>query len=395
MKGIYIHVPFCKSKCTYCDFASYPGQIGKSELYFACLYKEMKAKFSQMKDKRFTSVYFGGGTPSFVEPKFIYGAMKLIYNECKISKNAEITLEVNPGTLDESKVKVYKNAGINRFSVGLQSSNDETLQNINRIHTKQDFIKCMYLLKDFNTSVDVMVGLPNETFLDVKNTIDLATSFDNVKHISLYTLKPEEGTPMFTKYLNGELLSDDETAEIYEKSVSYLKEKGFFRYEVSNFSKGEYYSKHNYNYWQRGEYIGFGVSASSFINERRFTNTENIDNYCKCILANKVAEIYSENIEGFERNKEYAMLSLRTANGVNLNDYFKTFNSDFKKDFENAIKNNLSYLDINDKRIKIKDEYLFVQNSILVDFIEWGINERFRSFTRAYGIFNAWRYGKN
>ncbi len=370
MAGIYIHVPFCKSKCTYCDFASYPHEIGKSELYFACLYKEMKAKFSQMKNKVFSSVYFGGGTPSFIEPKFIYGAMKLIYSECKITKNAEITLEVNPGTLDESKVKVYKNAGINRFSVGLQSANDATLESINRIHSKQDFIKCMYLLKDFNTSVDVMIGLPNESFIDVKNTIDLASSFNNVKHISLYTLKAEEGTPMFTKYLNGELLSDDETAEIYEKSVNYLKEKGFNRYEVSNFCKNEYYSKHNYNYWNRGEYIGFGVSASSFIDERRFTNTENIDNYCKCILANKVAEIYSENIEGFERNKEYSMLLLRTANGVNLNDYFKIFNTDFRKDFEKAIKNNLNYLDINDKRIKIKDEYLFVQNSILVDFIE-------------------------
>jgi oxygen-independent coproporphyrinogen-3 oxidase len=165
----------------------------------------MKAKLSSMKNKVFNSVYFGGGTPSFIEPKFIYGAMKLIYSECKLSKNAEITLEVNPGTLDEKKVKVFKNAGINRFSVGLQSSNDSTLESINRIHNKQDFIKCMYLLKDFNTSVDVMIGLPNETFNDVKNTIDLVSSYKNVKHISLYTLKAEEGTPMFTKYLNGEL----------------------------------------------------------------------------------------------------------------------------------------------------------------------------------------------
>ncbi len=369
MAGIYIHVPFCKSKCTYCDFASYPHEIGKCELYFSCLYKEMRAKLSSMKEKTFNSVYFGGGTPSFVEPKFIYGAMKLIFTECKVSKNAEITLEVNPGTIDEKKVKVFKNAGINRFSVGLQSANDKTLESINRIHDKQDFIKCMYLLKDFNTSVDVMIGLPNETFADVKNTIDLVTSFKNVKHVSLYTLKAEEGTPMFTKYLNGELLSDDEMAEIYEKCVVYLKEKGFFRYEVSNFCQDDYYSRHNNNYWKRGEYIGFGVSASSFINERRFTNTESIDNYCKCILSNKVAEIYSEEIQGFERNKEYVMLALRTASGVNLNDYYKEFNSDFLIDFELAIKNNLNYLDANQQRVKIKDEYLFVQNSILVDFI--------------------------
>ncbi len=370
MAGIYIHVPFCKSKCTYCDFASYPHEIGKCELYFACLYKEMKAKFSQMKDKKFTSIYFGGGTPSFIEPKFIYGAMKLIFDECKVTKNAEITLEVNPGTIDDKKVKVFKNAGINRFSVGLQSANDQTLENINRIHNKQDFIKCMYLLKDFNTSVDIMIGLPNETYADVKNTIDFVCTFKNVNHISLYTLKAEEGTPMFTKYLNGELLSDDEMAEIYEKCVVYLKEKGFNRYEVSNFCKGNYYSRHNFNYWNRGEYIGFGVSASSFIDDRRFTNTESIDNYCKCILANKVAEIFSENIEGFERNKEYAMLSLRTVKGVNLDEYYKIFATNFNDDFNEAIKKNLNYLDINEKRVKIKDEYLFVQNSILVDFID-------------------------
>ncbi len=370
MAGIYIHIPFCKSKCTYCDFASYPHEIGKAELYFACLYKEMKAKLSQMKNKVFNSVYFGGGTPSFVEPKYIYGAMKLIYNECKLTKNAEITLEVNPGTIDEQKVKIFKNAGINRFSVGLQTANDSTLKDINRIHTKQDFIRCMYLLKDFNTSVDVMIGLPNETISDVKNTIDFVCSFKNVTHISLYTLKAEEGTPMFTKYLNGELLSDDEMAEIYEESVKYLKEKGFNRYEVSNFCKDNYYSRHNYNYWKRGEYIGFGVSASSFIDDRRFTNTESIDNYCKCILSNKVAEIYSENIDGFERNKEYVMLLLRTANGVNLKEYYKIFNSHFDKDFETAIKDNMNYLDITNETIKIKDEYLFVQNSILVDFIK-------------------------
>ncbi len=371
MASIYVHVPFCKSKCIYCDFASYPSEIGKAEAYFACLYKEIKGKAHLFNGKKINTVYFGGGTPSYVEPKYIYGALKLIYTVFDVSKEAEITLEVNPGTIDEQKLKVYKNAGINRFSVGLQSANDDTLRVVNRIHDFNDFKTSMELLKDFNTSVDIMLGLPGETFSDVKNTIEEVVKFKNVKHISTYALKAEEGTPMFTKYLNGELLSDDEMAEVYENTVKLLKEKGFNRYEVSNFSLDGYYSRHNLNYWKRGEYLGFGVGASSFAKNRRFTNTESIDDYVRAILSNFTAEVFSEEVEEKDAKGEYAMLNLRTSFGIDFKDYEKAFKSSFKKDFESAIKNNLSYLDITDKNIKIKDEYLFVQNTILVDFIDF------------------------
>ncbi len=371
MAGIYIHIPFCKSKCTYCDFASYPKEIGKAEAYFACLYKEIKGKANLLANKTINTIYFGGGTPSFVEPKYIYGALKLIYSIFTVDKNAEITLEVNPGTITEDKLKVYKNAGINRFSVGLQSAKDETLRIVNRIHNFEDFDKCMNLLKGYNTSVDIMIGLPNEYYSDVKNTIEKVSGYDNVSHISLYTLKAEEGTPMFTKYLNGELLSDDENAEIYEKCVSLLKEKGFNRYEVSNFSKDGYYSRHNLNYWKRGEYLGVGVGASSYISNRRFTNTESIDEYIHAILNGFSAEIFSEEIEFSDAKGEYAMLGLRTKQGVNFKEYKETFNSDFLVDFKTAINKNLSYLDITDSNISIKDEYLYVQNQILVDFIDF------------------------
>ena len=371
MAGIYIHIPFCKSKCTYCDFASFPKEIGKAEVYFACLYKEIKGKAHLLKGKKINTVYFGGGTPSFVEPKYIYGALKLIYTIFDVDKNAEITLEVNPGTIDENKLKVYKNAGINRFSVGLQSANDETLRVVNRIHNFNDFKKAMELLKDYNTSVDVMLGLPNEEYEDVEKTIKEVVKFSNVKHISCYALKAEEGTPMFTKYLNGELLSEDEVADIYDDTVKLLKEHGFDRYEVSNFCKEGYYSRHNLNYWKRGEYLGVGIGASSFINNRRFTNTESIDDYVKAILSGFTAEVFSEEVEEKDAKGEYAMLNLRTKFGIEFSEYKKIFNSDFKKDFESAIKNNLSYLEIDDKGVKIKDEYLYVQNTILVDFIDF------------------------
>ena len=369
MAGIYIHVPFCKQKCSYCDFASFPKEVGKAEAYFACLYKELKGRSLTLKDKTFNTIYFGGGTPSFVEPKYIYGALKQIYTCFNVDKNAEITLEVNPGTIDEQKLKVYKNAGINRFSIGLQTANEKTLYSINRIHSVSDFERAVKLLDGYNLSVDVMIGLPGEGESDVKNTIDIATKSSSVKHISVYALKAEEGTPMFTRYLNGELPSDDEVADLYDFAVSYLATKGFNRYEVSNFCKDGYESKHNYNYWKRGEYIGVGVGASSFIDNRRFTNTESIDEYVHCILSGKVSEVFSEDVLGDNAKSEFAMLALRTAKGLDKNLYEKEFASNFEKDFAYALKKNAKYLDVSENIIKIKSEFLYVQNSILVDFI--------------------------
>ena len=239
MKGIYVHVPFCKSKCTYCDFASYPNMEGRIESYFACLYREIEARGRALKGKVFDTIYIGGGTPSFVDSKFIVGVIRQIKKFFKLSSNPEITIEINPGTIDEQKVKDYKSVGINRFSIGLQTGYDDQLKALNRIHTAKDFVVATKLLKGANISADVLIGLENQTFEQVEKTIDIAISC-GVKHLSVYALTPEMGTPIYTKYLNGELPSDDETAEIYEKTVEYLKTKDYYRYEVSNFAKDGY-----------------------------------------------------------------------------------------------------------------------------------------------------------
>ena len=236
MPGIYVHVPFCKSKCAYCDFASYPKEFSKCDLYFACLYKEIKGRSESLKDYVFDTVYFGGGTPSYVDPKYVIGAMRQIRNYYKIADNAEITIEMNPGTVDENKIKQYEKAGFNRFSVGLQTANDDLLRDIGRIHTKADFVKTAELLKGKNFSVDIMIGLEGQTTEDIKEAIDLASSA-GAKHISSYALKAEEGTPMYGRYLNGDLPSEDEVADEYDFTVKYLAEKGYKRYEVSNFCK--------------------------------------------------------------------------------------------------------------------------------------------------------------
>ncbi len=369
MAGIYIHVPFCKHKCTYCDFASYPQEIGKAEIYFACMYKEMKSRSMVLKNKTFDTVYFGGGTPSFVDAKYILGCMRLIKKHFNLSENVEITLEVNPGTIDKNKLRIYKEAGINRFSLGLQTADDALLRSLNRIHTVEDFKVATKMLKGYNFSVDVMIGLPDQTLENVKNTLDLAIE-SGASHISCYALKPEDGTPMYSKYLNGDLPDEDTVTDYYDFTVNYLKERGINRYEVSNFCKDGFYSRHNLNYWKRGEYIGFGVSASSFIDGRRFTNTEKIDEYVHCLLNDKYAEIFSEQIEGDEAKFEYVMLNLRTSFGIDLKEYKHAFGTDFNVDFKDKLPSILKYLDITDSTVKIKEQYLYVQNNIIIQLMD-------------------------
>ena len=369
MAGIYIHVPFCKSKCTYCDFASFPKEINKTESYFACLYRETEGRAKQLKDKVFDTVYIGGGTPSVVDSKFIVGAIRQVKKHFKLTENPEITIEINPGTLTEQKVKDYKSVGINRFSIGLQTGYDEQLKKLNRIHTAKDFLLCCNMLKGENISADVLIGLSGQTLEQVQKTIDLALA-GGAKHISVYALTPEVGTPIYTDYLNGELLSDDEVADIYDGVVKYLREKGVERYEVSNFSMPNYRSKHNQTYWKRGEYIGLGISASSFIDNRRFTNTYNLDEYINAVIVNRMPEISSEVIEGDDAEFEKIMLALRTTDGLNVKEFNKEFNVEFSQKYKKPLTKKQAYLDFDGETLKIKPQYLYVQNDVIMAFME-------------------------
>ncbi len=369
MAGIYIHVPFCKQKCTYCDFASYPKEIGKTESYFACLYREIEGRSKQYKNKIFDTVYIGGGTPSVVPSKFILGAIRQVKKCFTLKKDAEITIELNPGTVDEQKIKEYKSVGINRFSVGLQTGYDDQLKKLGRVHTAKDFLLCLKQLKGENVSADLLIGLFEQTKEQVRKSIDLAIA-GGVSHISVYALTPEVGTPIYTNYLNGELLSDDETADIYQDVVEYLKEKGFNRYEVSNFAKEGFESKHNKNYWERGEYIGVGVSASSFMDGRRFTNTFKIDEYINAVIYNKSPEISSDIIEGEDAEFEMIMLALRTTEGLDQNKFNKEFDCNFEEKYKDALLKKSKYLEKTQKGYRIKDEYLYVQNDIILEFMK-------------------------
>ncbi|PWM71688.1 MAG: coproporphyrinogen III oxidase [Bacillota bacterium] len=374
MAGIYIHIPFCKQKCTYCDFASFPKEIGRQESYFACLYREMKGRGEQLKDRSFDTVYFGGGTPSVAEPQYIAAALKQARNCFNLSADAEITLEINPATIDEKKYEIYKKAGINRYSIGLQTGYDAELKRLNRIHTAKDFLLACNLLKGERKSADVLLGLHDQTEEQLLKTIDLALAGE-VEHVSMYALTPEVGTPIYTDYLNGELPDGDETADLYDAGRKYLRERGFFRYEVSNFAKKGCESRHNYNYWKRGEYIGLGVSASSFIAERRFTNAFTLDEYMNAVILNKFPEISSEQIDPAGAKFETIMLALRTEKGLNIAEFNAKTGGDFFKDYAAALETQKKYLHVSPQNVRIKEEYMYVQNQIILSFME--ISDKF------------------
>lgn len=284
-----------------------------------------------------------------------------------LKTDAEITIEMNPGTVSARKVDVYKKCGINRFSVGLQTAVNSQLAELGRVHTLNEFVTCAKLLKGENFSADVMIGLKGQTAEDVEKTIETAAAF-GASHISMYALTPEDGTPIYTDYLNGELPDGDEVAALYESGVMKLKELGFDRYEVSNFCKKGKESRHNLNYWRRGEYIGFGVSASSCINNVRFTNTFDLDEYFKCILSDNFAVIDRQEIDKEGQEEEYIMLALRTERGIDLSDYESKFSAEFLQKYSAQIKRLEKFLCVDGKSLKIKPENLFVQNSIIVEF---------------------------
>ena len=367
MAGIYVHIPFCKSKCTYCDFTSFPDKLCYAESYMACVYREMSKRKAELENYVFDTLYIGGGTPSVIDERYIAMLVAAAKKNFKIADNAEITIEINPGTVNAEKINAYKKCGVNRFSVGLQTAVDGQLSNLGRIHTLQDFIDCAALLKAENFNADVMIGLKEQTAEDVERTIRTAAEH-GASHISMYALTPEDGTPIYTDYLNGELPDGDEVAALYAAGLKKLRELGFERYEVSNFCKDGKRSRHNMNYWRRGEYIGFGVSASSCIADVRFTNTFDLDEYFKCILSDNFAVIDSVKIERRDIEEEYIMLRLRTADGIDLKEYEKLFGFDFTQRYSAQIEKLGESLAVGDEVVRIKDEYLFVQNGIITEF---------------------------
>jgi len=383
--GMYIHIPFCKKKCYYCDFISYSNKSEWIEEYITCIKEEIKqvAKCNQiaLENKEdeaiiIKTIYIGGGTPSYIDGQYIKEIIETARNYLTIDPNAEITIEINPGTVDINKLELYKKAGINRLSIGLQSSNQKTLEILGRIHSYKEFEDAYKTAKKIgfdNINVDLMIGVPNQSIQEVEEGIEKIIKL-NPNHISVYSLIIEENTKIQKQIENKELKLPDEKIEreMYWLVKQKLEEAGFIHYEISNFAKKGYESKHNLDCWSQKEYIGFGAAAHSYTNGIRYSNIEDLQTYIQNIKQDKPENnfIFHEKQTHSSKIQEYMLLNLRKLEGVNINKFIEQFNGNpiyiFKEELEKLEKQGLIQIEEN---IKLTEKGIDLANLVWEEFV--------------------------
>lgn len=384
--GIYIHIPFCKQKCRYCDFKSYAGKEEKIKEYIKWVKYELagigianRADYEKGKDQLaiIDTIYIGGGTPSLIDSCYITEIMETIKENYTLVENPEITIEANPGTVTEQKLKDYITCGINRISIGLQASQEKLLKQLGRIHTYQDFEQTFKLARKVefqNINVDLMIGIPNQSIEDVKESIDKVIEY-NPEHISVYSLIVEEETPLYQDIKNGTLIlpNDELERKMYWQVKRKLEEKGYAHYEISNFAKKGFESKHNLNCWNQEEYIGVGASAHSYTNNVRYSNVDTIEEYIENYKTGQEADnfIFHEKQNKESKMKEYMMLGLRKIEGIQIQEFKEKFGENpiylYHKELEKLVKEELIEIDGDD--IKITNKGLDLANLVWEEFV--------------------------
>jgi len=377
--GIYVHIPFCKQKCYYCDFVSYAKCEEKVEKYIQALKKEIKQEVKKIDKEKYIidTIYIGGGTPSLIDGKYIKEIVDTIKENYIITNEAEITIELNPGTVNKEKLKLYKEIGINRLSIGLQSTKNKILKDIGRIHTYEDFLECYNLARKVgfeNINVDLMLALPNQKIIDVEESLKEVMKL-NPNHISFYSLIVEENTPIDKMLEQGKIKLPDEEIErnMYWRVKQILEENNYLHYEISNFAKEGYESKHNLNCWNQEEYLGFGLASHSYFNNKRYSNIENIEEYIRNIeQANFEKNIIISEIQKEEdKKKEYMLLGLRKIEGINIQEFKNKFVDNpiyvFHNELEKLVNQNLIEIDLN--QIKLTAKGLDFANIVWEEFV--------------------------
>ena len=371
--GIYIHIPFCNQKCYYCDFVSYCNKDNLIEKYIQAVKKEIQL---QEIIKEIDTIYIGGGTPSYIEAKYIKEILEEIKTK-NISKEAEITIEVNPGTVTLDKLQKYKNCGINRLSIGLQSTQNNLLKTIGRIHNFEEFLETYKMARKVgfkNINVDLMLGLPNQKISDLKESLEKVLEL-KPEHISVYSLIVEENTPIADKIEKNELILPEEETErnMYWYVKNTLELNGFHHYEISNFAKKGFESKHNLNCWEQQEYIGIGTAAHSYVENVRYSNTENLEKYIDNIEQgtpenNKIIhEVQNEN----DKKKEFMLLGLRKIDGIKISEFKKVFGDNPIYLFRNELKklSDEELIEIYDDIIRLTNKGIDLANLVWEEFI--------------------------
>ncbi len=334
MSGIYLHIPFCERKCIYCDFYSVEN-LSILEDFVNYLLKEIDIFINEsdfVRDSYFDTIYFGGGTPSLLEPSHIEKILNELNKKFKISSNPEITVETNPGTVDKRKLSELKKIGVNRISFGVQSFFDDDLRFLGRIHSAEDAVNCVKLAFESgldNVNIDLIFALPGQGKERWRENLKKAIELQ-VPHISAYSLIVEKGTPLYELVKNGEVLlpSVDEQAELYEICIDLLEGAGYNHYEVSNFAKKGFECRHNLKYWQYENYLGFGPSAHSFWEDKRWWNIANLNKYLNAINLGKLPIANFEILSEDKKIEEFIYLGLRST-GVDFRKFRNKFGFDF------------------------------------------------------------------
>ncbi|MHB1686941.1 MAG: radical SAM family heme chaperone HemW [Ignavibacteriaceae bacterium] len=354
--ALYVHIPFCDHKCIYCDFYSIitsdniPSFLNsiKNEIKF------YSAKYSE--GRIFTSIFFGGGTPSLMQPKYIGEIISSLKNNFTVSNDAEITMETNPGTVDKKKLESFYKVGINRISIGIQSFHEDELKFLTRIHNRETAVQTVYDANKVgfeNINIDLIFNLPKQTKGKWKQNLETAVNLP-LKHISAYSLILERGTILNKMVLDGKVIlqDDDYDAELYEMTIDFLTSSGFAQYEVSNFTRPGFECRHNNAYWRYKEYLSFGPSAHSFVEDKRWWNFSSLKQYIVKIEKNNLAQANFEIISDEQKFNEYVMLALRSK-GIEIKDFQRRFGASWLYRNKNIFQSL-----VDEKFVEIKNDFI-------------------------------------
>lgn len=379
---LYIHIPFCVKKCDYCDFLSFAADEQTQKSYVAALQKELAFYGAKYKDRRITTIFIGGGTPSWLKEDYMQAIMETIYHYFSVEQDAEITIECNPGTITEHKFEVYRRIGINRLSIGLQSVHNEELKILGRIHTFEQFLKTYDMARKHgfsNINIDLMSSLPGQTpeiFCDsLYQVLKLKP-----EHISAYSLIIEKGTPFYELYRfdavrqeagmqTESLPTEEEEYQTTKMTQHILKEAGYHWYEVSNFAKPGYECRHNIGYWKRVDYLGVGLGASSLIDNVRYSNTRDLYTYLS-VPADSLHET-AEQITRNEQMEEFMFLGLRMRDGFYREEFTQAFGIPIEAVYGDAL-NHLQQEELllkREGRIYLTDKGMDLNNYVVAQFM--------------------------
>ena len=377
---LYLHIPFCVRKCNYCDFFSASGTEEEQAAYVSAMVQEIQSYQELSGEYEVQTIFLGGGTPSLLTPEQIEQIFNAIYHTFSVNENAEITMEMNPGTVDIEKLHAMKAAGVNRLSIGLQSAQNEELKMLGRIHTFEEFLETWKLVEQAgfkNRNIDLMSALPGQTIESYEDTLSKVLALEP-EHISAYSLILEEGTVFYDWYEKGKLdrgawklPSEEEEYAMGELTILRLAEAGMHRYEISNYAKPGFACRHNIGYWKRTDYLGFGPSAASLFGNRRWTNTADRSLYLKaCGALEKIRED-EEILSRQDAMEEFMFLGLRMTQGISTAEFEEKFGKEIHAVYGGVLKKYeaMHLLQEHSGRLALTRDGISVSNVILADFL--------------------------